>query len=182
MSGRPKGIRPTAKERGSGYGRLGFCKVCAHEGAKFLNAAIIRAEATKPMTAAEMLAYMRVLDPEFNYDRHGFYKHKQDHLTSPLVTAVEKTKREGQLILPKNNAEALEMVRDLGMKTAIDNPESIGVDHALRAISEMEKKKTGPDNFWVMLSRAQNGEAPELIVGEFKEVPQLETAQEAEVS
>lgn len=177
---RPRGIRPTQKERGSGYGRLGFCKVCAHDGAKFLNAAIIRAEATKPMTAAEMLAYMRQLDPDFNYDRHGFYKHKADHLTSPLVTAVEKTRRESPKILPKSNDEALEMVRDLGMQSAIDNPESIGVDHALRAISEMEKKSKGPENLWVLLSRVQSGEAPETLIGEFTEVPQLETAQEAE--
>lgn len=129
------------------------------------------------MTAAEMLAYMRVLDPTFNYDRHGFYKHKKDHLTSPLITAVEKTKRESPKILPKSNSEALEMVRDLGMQSAIENPESISVDHALRAISEMEKKSKGPESLWVLLSRVQTGERPEIIMGEYKE---LETAQEAE--
>lgn len=181
MAGRPRGIRPTAKERGSGYGRVGYCKVCAHDGAQFLNAAIVRAENDgKPMTAKQMLEYMRVLDPDFNYDRHGFYKHKSDHLTSPLVTAVEKTRRESPKILPKSNSEALEMVRDLGMQSAIDNPESIGVDHALRAISEMEKKSNGPEQFWVMLSRVQGGERPEIIVGEYAEVKELETAQEAE--
>lgn len=181
---RPRGIRPTQRERGAGYGRLGYCKVCVHEGAKFLNAAIVRAEAEgKPMSAAKMLEYMRILDPEFNYDRHGFYKHKADHLTSPLVTAVEKTRRESPKILPKSNDEALEMIRDLGMQNVIDNPESIGVDHALRAISEQEKKSKGPENLWVLLSRVQSGEAPETLIGEFQDVtPQLETAQEAEVS
>lgn len=132
------------------------------------------------MTAAQMLAYMRMLDPEFNYDRHGFYKHKSDHLTSPLVTAVEKTRRESPKILPKSNTEALEMVRDMGMQSALDNPESIGVDHALRAIDVMEKKTKGPEALWFMLSRVQNGERPELIVGEYKELT-TEEPQEAEV-
>lgn len=182
MAGRPRGIRPTAKERGAGYGRVGYCKVCAHDGAQFLNAAIVRAEADeKPMTAKDMLAYMRMLDPEFNYDRHGFYKHKSDHLTSPLITAVEKTRRESPKILPKSNSEALEMVRDLGMQSAIDNPESIGVDHALRAIDVMEKKSKGPEALWVLLSRVQGGERPaEIIMGEYKELETSEP-QEAEV-
>ena len=180
--GRPKGAgRPTAKERSAGYGKMGFCKICAHSGAPFINAAIVRAAQTKPMNAAEMLKYMQQLDPEFKADRHTFYKHQKEHLTSPLITAVEKTKQSGEMILPKSNAEALEMVRDLGMKTAIENPDTIGVDHALRAISEMEKKKGGADALWIAISRIQGGEAPELIMGEYK---QLETseAQEAEVS
>lgn len=179
--GRPKGAgRPTAVERASGFGKVGFCKICAHPGAQFINAAIVRAANTKPMNAAEMLDYMKMLDPEFKADRHTFYKHQKEHLTSPLVTAVQKTKDSGERILPKSNAEALEMVRDLGMKTAIENPETIGVDHALRAISEMEKKKGGVENLWVMLSRVQSGENPQLVIqGEYKEI---ETKQEVEIS
>lgn len=166
-------------EKASGYGRVGFCKVCAHPGAQFINAAIVRADADgKPMTANAMIQYMRALDPDFNADRHTMYKHRADHLTSPLVTAVEKTRRESPQILPKNNTEALEMVRDLGMQTVIDNPETVGVDHALRAISEMEKKGRGPQDFWVMLARAQGGERPDqIIVGEYKEI---ETSEEQE--
>lgn len=174
------GKRPTAVERASGYGKMGFCKICAHPGAQFINSAIVRAAATKPLNAAEMLEYMQRLDPEFKADRHTFYKHQKEHLTSPLITAVQKTKQSGEAILPKSNAEALEMVRDLGMKTAIENPETIGVDHALRAISEMEKKKGGVENLWVLLSRVQAGENPQVVIeGEYKE---LETQEAVETS
>lgn len=171
--GRPRGIRPTATERAAGFGRTGFCKLCQHAGAPFLAAAIVRAEAEgKPMSANDMLKYMRVLDPEFNADRHGFYKHKADHLTSPLVTAVDQIRQSNGVakIMPKDNQSALTMIRDLGMHTAIEHPESIGVDHALKAITEMEKKSRGPENLWVMISRMQSGESPELIMGEFKEL------------
>ena len=133
------------------------------------------------MTAKQMTEYMQQLDPDFRYDRHGWYVHQKEHLTSPLITAVEKTRRESPKILPKSNAEALEMVRDMGMQSAIDHPESIGVDHALRAIDVMEKKKSGPDQFWIMLSRVQAGERPEIVVGEYKEIETAEVPQEAEV-
>lgn len=150
-----------------------------------MNAAIVRSQEAdgKPMTPAACNEFMRMLDPDWKYDRHGWYTHIKEHLTSPLITAAQKTKRDGPKILPKSNDEALEMIRDIGMQNVIDNPESIGVDHALRAISEQEKKSKGPENLWVLLSRVQSGEAPETLIGEFQDVtPQLETAQEAEVS
>jgi hypothetical protein len=42
----------------------------------------------------------------------------------------------------------------------------------------MEKKGRGPQDFWVMLARAQGGERPDqIIVGEYKEI---ETSEEQE--
>lgn len=134
------------------------------------------------MNATEMQDYMALLDPDFKADRHTYYNHQKKHLTSPLITAAQRAQEEGPKILPKSNAEALEMVRNLGMKTAIEHPETIGVDHALRAISEMEKKAKGPEALWIAISRIQSGEQPELIMGEFKELTTSEEPQEAEVS
>ena len=176
---RPRGLKPSAKDKAAGYGRVGFCKLCNHEGTRFLTGAILRGEAEgKSMTAADMLKYMRVLDPDFNADRHTFYKHKADHLTSPLVTAAEKTRRESPKILPKDNHTALEMIRDEGMKSLIEHPESITVDHTIKAIAEMEKKSRGPEGLWGMVIALQSGQQPEQIVGDYTEINELETTEE----
>lgn len=176
MAGRPRGRHPTALERASGYGRIGFCKLCSHPGAQFLAAAIVRAENDgKPMTSTQMQAYMKMLDPDFSADRHVYYTHKKDHLTSPLVTAVQNTRENSPRIVPQSNREAMEMIRDEGMKNVIDHPETIGIDHVLKAVDIMEKRSNGPENLWVLLAEVQSGKRPELLVGEYKEVPKLES-------
>ena len=122
---------------------------------------------------------MRALDPDFRFDRHVFYTHVADHLTSPLVSVAEKTKREGPRILPKTNDEALQMIRDQGMQNIIEHPEAITIDHTLKAIDTMEKKSSGPDNLWLLLAKVQAGMAPELIMGEYRELETSETQEEA---
>lgn len=179
--GRPKGILPTAVERASGFGRVGFCKLCAHPGAQFLNAHIVRSDADgNKLNATQVLGYMRVLDPGFNCDRHTIYRHIADHLTSPLVTAAQNTKLNGPKILPKTNRESLEMIRDVGMQNIIEHPETITAEHTIRAIDTMEKKSRGPEEIWAFISRVQAGQAPELVVGDWKELetkPEEATAQ-----
>lgn len=96
-----------------------------------------------------------------------FYNHKS-HATSPLLTDADKARKNP--VAPQSNRAVLEAIRDMGMKRALENPDSVTVNQALRAASILAEKESKKDSILVVLAKALQGEAPELIEGEFSDV------------
>lgn len=146
--------------------REGYCKICSSPYAAAVNKLIVDGKnAADAQRAVEPLG--------LTFTRHTFYKHKDDHVTHPLITAVARAKRQ-PLVVPKSNAGALEMIRELGMRKAIENPDEVTVDHALKAASILQQSEKKGDNILVVLAKAVMAEPPEdiagLIEGEYTEV------------
>jgi hypothetical protein len=57
------------------------------------------------------------------------------------------------------------MIRELGMRKAIENPEEVTVDHALKAASILQAAEKKGDNILVVLAKAVMAEPPDDIVG-----------------
>lgn len=171
--GRPKGILATAEEKAAGYGKTGFCSICVWPGSQFLNKNRLAKGEEFNYTKAKDLAGL--MDPDYRFpNRRVWYTHTREHLHSPLVTAVERARREAR-DLPKTNREGLELIRDLGLEAAINNPDLVTPDHAIKAMDVMEKKTPGPQSVLMLLAQVQAGRPPEIVQGEYFE---LETQEE----
>lgn len=152
---------------GLGQGKPGFCKICVHPGAQFLNARYEREG--KAFNAARAAEFAKQLDPTFSFTRATWYAHLE-HITHPLVTAADAA-RSAPVLVPKTNTGVLEAIRDIGIKRAVENPDEVTVDHALKAASELNKKQAGTDNVLIVFAKVLSGEQPaETIVGEWSEV------------
>lgn len=156
----------------AGRGKPGFCKICVHPAAQFLNARVER-EGKDTFNAARASELAKQIDPDFKFNRQTWYSHLE-HITHPLVTAADAA-RNSPVIVPKTTTGGLEMIRDVGLQNALADPTSITVDHALKAMTELNKKQTGTDNVLVLIAKVMSGEqSADTIVGEWSEVPALE--------
>ena len=176
---RPRGIKATPEQRAGGYGKVGFCSICVWPGAVFLNKRRIAEGEEFNEPAARALAAQ--MDPDWHFpNRRVWYTHIKEHLHSPLVTAVENARKQTRE-LPKTTREGLEMIRDLGLEQAIERPDLVTVDHAIKAMDTLEKKAQGQSGLYLMLAAIQSGRDPDLI-GEYRELPALPLIDEVEES
>lgn len=141
--------------------KTGYCSVCRRPDIKQINKAI---EAGFSYNTVRGMFE----DPPA---KATFFKHK-DHVKSPLLTDAE-TARANPVIKPESNKEVLEAIRDIGLKNAMDNPESITPSHALRAAQILAEKEQKTDSVKVMLAKLVTGpsqriESAEIIEGEFQ--------------
>lgn len=150
--------------------KTGFCSVCRSEKVKVVNEVI---EAGGSFNEALVIAQ----ENGFTFSKGTFFRHKT-HITSALITDAEAA-RKNPVVLPKSNKAVLEAIRDLGMRKAVTNPESVTVNQALRAASILNEKETKQDSVIVVLAKAlqQQHDEPEIpeISGEYHEVPRLES-------
>lgn len=160
----------TAAERAAGFGKPGFCKLCVSPYAAALNKKI-----EQGANAAEAQRWAKDIDPKFTFNRATFYEH-QKHITHPLIPAAEQA-RKNPVIVPRTNVGALEAIRDIGMQRAVEHPDEVTVDHALKAMGILEQKKGGTDSFIVVMAKAMQEPAQlEVVEGEWKEAPDAEDA------
>lgn len=156
----------------AGEGKPGYCKLCDSQWAEAINKLI-----EQDKNEAEVKRAIQVIDPKMTWNRQTFYAHK-NHITSPLITHVKKAEA-NPVVAPKTTRGVLEAIRDLGMQRAIEHPEEVTVDHALRAASELARGEKKTDDIRIVLAKIiATGPAPEVITGEFTEIPQLETDEE----
>lgn len=154
---------------GTGKGKPGYCRLCDSPWAAAINALV-----AQDKNEAEVKRSIQQIDPAMTWNRQTFYNHKK-HITSPLITHA-RAAQENPVVAPKTNRGVLEAIRDIGMKRAMENPDEITVDHALRAAAELNKTENKTENWMVVLAKTiAGGPATEVIEGEFSEVPQLET-------
>lgn len=160
-------------EPSNGRGKPGYCKICDSPWADAVNKLVEQGK-----NEAETKRAIQAIDPTMTWNRQTFYKHAE-HVTHPLVT-YERKARDNPPIVPKTTRGVLEAIRDIGMKRAIDNPEEVTVDHALRAATELNRTEKKVDGVFVILAKAISGQPQDVIEGEFyeelpetEEVPQL---------
>jgi len=157
-------------------GSIGYCKICDFRFAEILNRKLAD-EGEKKFTAAAAQRFAAELEPGYSFDRETWRKHKA-HITHPLVT-LQKQALANPVIVPKTNQGKLEAIADIGIQRALENPETVSVDHALKALGILEQKKDRKENIWVILAKAITGQQAEVndyIEGEFRvvEPPALE--------
>lgn len=156
----------------AGEGKPGYCKLCDSQWADAINALVAQEK-----NEAEVKRSIQAIDPKMTWNRQTFYAHK-NHITSPLITHVKKA-QENPVVAPKTTRGVLEAIRDLGMQRAIEHPEEVTVDHALRAATELARGEKKTDDIRIVLAKIiAGGPAAEAIEGEWTEVPQLETEEE----
>jgi hypothetical protein len=147
-----------------GFGKPGFCKICAHEAAPRL----IKA-ARDGLNAAQAQEIASVHGLTFN--RQTWYEHRKHAQTAGqrVVQAAEKVRREGALtirdIQKHDNTTVLEAIRDLGMARALENPEDVTVDQALKAASILEQRKDrGGDQLNILVAFVTGTDTPTVVV------------------
>lgn len=144
---------------------IGHCKLCRSPYAPGLNKLLLDGKNSTQIRDA--MAPLGLV-----FTRKTLATHKQ-HITHPLLTAVEHARKK-PVIMPQSNKAVLEAIRDLGMRNAIDNPESVTVDHAIKAASVLESKDTKGDNILVIMAKAVMQDVSDdvkgYIDGEYKEL------------
>ena len=141
-------------------GKTGWCSLCQHPKKLALNNAIAAGKGYT-VVQREMEEY------GLSFSKGTFLRHKA-HITSPLITAAEEA-RSNPAILPQSNRAVLEMIRDLGVKKAMENPDDITVNHALRAAKILQDAEGKQEAILVVLAKVVQGEPP-MIEGTYKEI------------
>lgn len=133
--------------------KTGYCSVCKRDDIKRFNKAI-----------EDGWSYQSVKDTFLNPPAKAtFFKHKE-HVTSPLLTQAEAA-RLNPVIKPRTNKEVLEAIRDIGLQNAVEHPEKITANHAIRAAAILsEKEKT--QNVQIVLAELVQGPTPHLLIEE----------------
>lgn len=155
----------------AGPGSPGYCKLCDSPFAPALNKMLAAGK-----NNGEIRRFFKDNDIDLAWDRSTLYKHRDEHITHPLVTAAKQS-QQNPIIVPKSTRAALEAVRDIGVRRAVEHPEEVNVDHALKAMSILQREERGPDNVMVVIAKliAGSDDEREEIIGEYVDVtPRLE--------
>jgi hypothetical protein len=157
-----------------GFGRIGWCKLCAWEHALELNRGI-RDGTIKNAAQAQEFAKRYGL----SFNRQTFYNHKP-HALGTEGAVIQASQRAMQKLQVKksSNDEFLGAIRDIGMARAIESPADVSLDHALKAASILEARKDKAGDQINLLVAIVTGNAPAVqitagettIEGEAKEI------------
>jgi len=141
----------------------GYCSLCKNPKVLLLNNAIAAGKGYT-VVSREMAEY------DWRFSKGTYLTHRT-HITSPLLTAAEEA-RKNPVLTPKSNRAVLEMIRDLGVQYAMDHPEEIGVNHALRAAKILQDAEGKQENVLIILAKSVMGNPPlpELIEGTYTEM------------
>lgn len=151
--------------------KSGYCKLCrwAHEGE--LNEKIKQGQ-----NAGECRRWAET-KYDFRFNRQTFYNHKE-HLNNPPPVAEP----DGKALVPSphggvtqirktSNREFLETIRDIGYTKATLDPDSVTLEHAMKAASIIEQSKQKQTDIAIVFAQVVTGHTPDVIVeGEAREV------------
>lgn len=126
-----------------GYGSQGFCKLCAFKDAKFQ---LSYDERTKAGWSPNQLNEWskKQGQPGAVATRETIYKHRVhvQHPNDRIVTAVQRTEQRALQTKPVHDPDVfLESLVSIGAQRAMQNPEEVTIDHALRAASALKQSK-----------------------------------------
>jgi len=160
-----------------GNGSPGYCKICAHPDAHvFVRGAREGGKAGKGWNAKEAQDAGKVYG--LSFDRATWYKHLEHAKTGEqlMIQAAEKVRREGALTVrdvKTGSGELLDAIIDLGAQRAMNNPEEVTLDHALKAIQIKESRKDkGSDQLNILVQFVTGNPPPVTIEGTAREVSQ----------
>jgi hypothetical protein len=104
--------------------------------------------------------------------RHGesasrelVYKHR-DHVMGPQTAIIKAgaNARKELTIREASNDVFLEAIRDIGYSKAIENPQSVTLDHAIKAVGILEGRKGKSGDILNLLIAVVSGHRPEIEV------------------
>lgn len=140
----PRGNYRTAGIDNRGYGSQGFCKLCSFKDAKFQLSYDERTRAKWSPNQINEWAVKQgfegaVASKETIYNHRKHVMHPQDR----MVTAVQRTEnRTVATTEPVSSPDVfLESLVAIGARRAVENPEEVSIDHALRAATALKQNK-----------------------------------------
>jgi hypothetical protein len=157
--------RPQGEAVVAGESKPGYCKVCAWAGVRPLNKLL-----NNGSTIPAALDYAKSQGLECA--RRTMASHKTHALTPEnAVIQLAEQGRRAMTIRKTSNVGFLESLRDIGFSKAIDDPDRVSLDHALKAVSILEgrKDKTG-DQINILVAISAGHRPPIVIEGEAVEV------------
>ena len=170
----PRGPVRTAGVDNSGAGKQGYCKLCAMKDGLIQNQLDERTR--MKWSPKQLNTWLETKVPGWvDVDRMTFYKHRK-HVMHPqdrIVTAVQKAEQRALQTVPESSPDAfLGALVSLGHQKAIDNPEEVTIDHALRAASTLKQSKdTGKSGLNVLIALfTGNSSRSEPIEAEYVDV------------
>lgn len=149
-----------------GFGKPGYCLLCAQPWVPDFDKGI-----RQGWNAAQGAEWAK--RHAFTFNRQTFYKHKPHALTpEQRVVQISTTKNKSLAIKRGSNTSFLEAIRDIGYSKAIDDPEHVSIEHALKAVALLEgRKDKGSDTINLLVAVVSGGQMPGLIIeGESKEL------------
>lgn len=154
---------------GRGYGRPGYCLAC-----DALNTRPeLRKQANAVFANQKAPTIIDWLDEKLGIrpDRRTVYNHKK-HITNPkdrLVSQVAAQRAQGTLPAKASEEEYIDAVLAAAMQVVIDNPESVTIEHGLKAASARMAAKASRQGQTISLTLALTKPletTPTLLVGD----------------
>lgn len=138
----PRGNYRTQGIDNRGYGSQGFCKLCSFKDAKFQLSYDERCRANwSPKNLNEWVLTQdqpgAVASKETIYNHRKHVQHPKDR----IVSAVQRTQaRTLDVAKPQSSPDDfLQAVVEIGARRAVENPDEITIDHALRAAQALKQ-------------------------------------------
>lgn len=149
----------------AGESKPGYCMICAWAGVKVLNVLL-----NNGSTIPAALAYAR--GQGFGCSRRTMASHKPHALTPEnAVIQLAEQGRRALTIRKSSTVGFLEALRDIGYSRAIDEPDRVSLDHALKAASILEGRKDRQGDQINILVALTVGRRPSIVIeGEAREV------------
>lgn len=146
----------------------GFCKICNHpEAHRFVKGAREGGKKGTGWNATEAIEAGEAYGLKFT--RLTWYNHVA-HLSSAeerIATAAKSASRAGLVPVKTTNAQFLEHIRDIGMARAMQDPDSVSLDQALKAAQILEtKKEKGQDSLAILVSFTIGAPPPVVVEGQ----------------
>lgn len=135
-------------------GGPGFCKICASSVLPQINNMLRdNASSTKIIEWAK----------EFNlvFVRQTLYTHKE-HITDTKTTYVDRA-RKNPIIKRASNEEFLDAVRDAGFAKVANDPDSVSIGQALKAVQISVNAKKANEGVNIILVGVMTGKAETVI-------------------
>lgn len=102
----------------------------------------------------------------FTFNRQTFYRHKE-HITAPedkVVAYAERARADVPVIRNATNKQFLEAVRDIGYTQAVNDPESVTLEHALKAAGLLEQSKQKSGDITLVFAQVVTGHQPDVVI------------------
>ena len=141
----PRGTVKVPGVSNAGAGKPGYCKLCDLEDGTVQNQLDDRTrqgwtpKQLNVWLGRQIEGWTGVSDPTvYNHRKH--VQHPQDK----LVTAVKRTESRALTVPPQSSADDfLGSLIAIGQRRALENPEDVTIDHAIRAATALKQNKDG---------------------------------------
>jgi hypothetical protein len=158
----------------AGAGKPGYCKLCSLRDGLIQNQFDERTR--EGWTPKQLNVWISSKVENWQaVDRETVYKHR-DHVKHPqdrIVNAVQRAEQRALQTVPQSSPDAfLDALVSLGHQKAIDNPEEVTIDHALRAASTLKQSKDNSKGGLNVLIALITGNAarPVEIEGDYQDI------------